>query len=489
LTRRGFLVVSIPLLAAVAGQACHANVGAHPDGSAASAPVAETALTEPSTEPNRASSTAPAAHLGPPAAPAPQALVYRGLPDPDVPASIRAQPAALSNLIREPGQPWRLRGRLVEVVNHGVLVDRNPTTRKLHGVAMGNAETSSPDGFQFAPRNGGQLPWENEDRAGADNARMREAARFGEINAYFYADRTIAHANGLLAELGERSLPLLRVVVNAHSGSRLPGYRQDDGEMHDGRMRPFPGGHYRLPSTSRNNGRFRHPVEEMNPTGEVHLGPGRAYITDSRERDIVVDGRPYVRNASHVPGIITHEVGHHINAHTADFLANRYRKTNEHTNDKIHLDEGTADYWAAAILETPDIYNWQHAAEGLSDRDNRDLRGRRSTDDFDLDGDAHQNGNIWASALWSVRRALGNRVTDLLVMKMLVLFSKVGPEGSDARAIEKKIEQKDELRDGLAMLLKADGALHQGKNRVELMKVFDRRGIDLATPDRKFNRD
>jgi hypothetical protein len=227
----------------------------------------------------------------------------------------------------------------------------------------------------------------------------------------------------------------------------------------------------------------------MNPTGEVHLGPGRAYITDSKDHDIVVDGRKYVRNASHVPGIIAHETGHHVNGHTADFMANRSRKPIEYVNLKIHMDEGTADYWAAVVLDTPDIYSWQHAAEGKDDRDNRDLRGPRTTDDFDRGGDPHRNGNIWASALWDVRSALGGHATDLLVMKWLLLCGTVGPEGTGESTIQQQIEQKNELRDGLAILLQADEALYQGKHRSRLLRIFDGRGIDLKTPDRRFNRD
>jgi hypothetical protein len=278
-------------------------------------------------------------------------------------------------------------------------------------------------------------------------------------------------------------------VVNAHAGSRLPGYGENDGELDNGKLRPFPGGHYRLPNSAKVEGRFLHPVEGMNPTGEVHLGPGRSYITDSRDKDIVVDGRKYVRNASHVPGIIIHEVGHHIIGHTADFMGNRSRKPNEYNNVKLHMDEGTADYFAAVVLETPDIYNWQHAAEGRNDRDNRDLRGRRTTDDFDMNGDPHRNGNIWASALWDVRKALGGHETDLLVMKMLVLFGQVGPAGTTDSAIREQLGQKDEMKDGLAMMLKADEGLYQGKNRSKILKTFDDRGIDLKTPDKRFNRD
>jgi hypothetical protein len=515
LTRRTFLATSGSLLVMAAAQACSPDVGAKPDetpvadvarddddrspAAQQAAPAADQSVPDAGADapgsqasasdisPTQVVATAPVVVAAAPSA-AFQAFIYVGLPDPDVPATIRAQPVTLPDLIHEPGQSWRLRGKQVEVVNNGVLVDLDPATQKLVGAPMGNAKTSSPEGFSFSPRSGGPLPWQNEARAGAENARAREAARFGEVMAYYYADRVLTVTNALLAELGEPPLPPLRVVVDAHYGSRLPGYRSGDGEIVDGKMHPFPGGHYRLPSAARAEGRFHHPVVEMNPTGEVHLGPGRAYITDSHDRNVIIDGLPYVRNASHVPGIITHETGHHVNGHTADFFSNRNRKPNEANNVKIHMDEGTADYWAAVVLETPDIYNWQHVAEGTDDRDNRDLRGPRTTDDYDRGGDPHRNGNIWASALWDVRTALGPHPTDLLVMKTLVLFGKVGPSGTSASAIAQQIEQKDELRDGLATFLKADEALNQGKNRAQILTIFDRRGIDLTTPDRKFNR-
>ena len=359
-------------------------------------------------------------------------MVFMSLPDPDVPSSIRALPTTLPNLLREPGQPWRLRGRLVEVVNHGVLVDRNAANGKLEGVPMGDAETSSPDGFEFQPRNGGELLAENEEQQGSENSRVREAGRFGEVNAYFYADRTLAFANALLAKLGEPPSPRCASSLTPTPARGCQATASKTVRPMTGSCGRFRAGTIVCQAPSRRMGASCIQSRSMNPTGEVHLGPGRAYITDSKDRDIIVDGRKYVRNASHVPGIIVHEVGHHVITHVADFTANRSRKPLEPDNEKIHMDEGTADYLTAVILETPDIYHWQHAAEGRNDRDNRDLRGRRTTDDFDRDGDSHRNGNIWASVLWDTRSVVGAQETDLLVMKMLVLFGKVGPAGTSS---------------------------------------------------------
>jgi hypothetical protein len=511
-TRRTFLAATVSVLAIALGQACIDDAAAQLGGESPTTPTTPggdqepVQAIDPSGQPGAAPGVRPAppALINPtsagalvnPAAPSavssPTSLsgfVYAKLPDPDVPDTIRPESVALPNLVREPGQPLRLRGLLVEVVNHGVVVDRDPKTGKLVGVAMGNAETSSPDGFDFRPRSGGPLTWQNEDAAGAENGRALEAARFGEVNAYYHADRTIAYANSLLAELGERPLPFLRVVVNAHSCSRLPGYRKDDGDRRGGgKLWPFPGGHYRLPTTLKPEAPFRHPIDEMNPTGEVHLGIGNSYILNSRDRPVTVDGRPYAKNASHVPGIVVHETGHHITSHTADFFVNRDRKVNEYVNRKIHMDEGTADYWAAVLLETPDIFNWQHVAEDIDDRDNRDLSGPRTTRNFTRE--EHRDGNIWSSTLWDVRKALGARPADMLVMKTLVLLGRIGPELTkpDDASRQAKIELKDELREGLAMVLEADKALYDGTNRSVILDIFKRRGIDLTTPDRNFGK-
>ena len=79
-----------------------------------------------------------------------------------------------------------------------------------------------------------------------------------------------------------------------------------------GKSRPFGGTITCRRSPGR--GRFLHPVEEMNPTGEIHLGPGQGIHHPLPRRNVVVDGLEYVRNAVHVPGIIAHKTGHHVTA-------------------------------------------------------------------------------------------------------------------------------------------------------------------------------
>jgi len=425
---------------------------------------------------------------------APEALVHLGLPQSPVNAKtakeeIKPQVARLPNLEKQPDRPWRLKGTQVEVVNYGVLVERDRNSGELRGVTMGNAEG---DSFMYQPASGGPTPRQNEKAEGKENDRALSAARFGEVNAYYHADRTLTYINGLLAELGEKQLPYLRVVVNDHFCSRLPGYREDDCDRRSDKPRSFGGGHYRRPSDEFDDEGFEHPVQGMNQTGEVHLGPGNDFINDANDERVVVNGHPYNENPSHNAGIIVHEVAHHVVSHTADFRENKDRRPNKYSNRKIHMDEGTCDYWTAVMLNSPDIYEWQDADEKLTDKGNRNLTGPRTTAEFVQDGDPHYNGNIWSSGLWDLRQALGDgRKTDLLVMKTLVLFGQVKPKNPDDKQDIRnhKIDQKDEFREGLAMLLKADELLYKGANRSSILNTFAKRGINLKTSDSAYSQE
>jgi Fungalysin metallopeptidase (M36) len=294
------------------------------------------------------------------------------------------------------------------------------------------------------------------------------------------AIRQVLLVHSLLAELGEKPLPYLRVVVNDHYCSRLPGYRQNDCDKRNDEARSFGGGHYRLPTVEFDDEGFEHPIEGMNSTGEVHLGPGNGFIEDAKNNKVLVNGYRYNENPSHNAGIIIHEAAHHIVSHTADFRENQDRKRNEYSNRKIHMDEGLCDYWTAVMVDSPDIYDWHRADEKLTDESNRDLSGSRTMANFVQDGDPHENGNIWSSTLWDLRQVMGeHHKTDLLVMKAMMMFGQLGPENTEKKRSVRnlKIEQKDEFKDGLAMLLKADELLYKGENRSLILNTFTNRGM------------
>lgn len=205
---------------------------------------------------------------------------------------------------------------------------------------------------------------------------QRQARAFGIVNTAFHAQRALSFVATTLC----RSLPHLLVRIGIHQRHGCWG-----------------GGHYRLPAVSYSELAEDSPVRS---SGEVHLGNGRRYLPWPAPR--------YFHMPGHNAAIICHEVGHHVCRHTADFRLNRLLPSAAQTNRKIALDEGTADYITAVLLDNADIYGW-HRSDVPEWRINRrrlsarwtmaDFRGGKHTD-------PHRDGTIWASALWSARNAV-----------------------------------------------------------------------------------
>ena len=143
-------------------------------------------------------------------------------------------------------------------------------------------------------------------------------------------------------------------------------------------------------------------LHSIESNGEIHLGPGRRLRRHGALADLA--GRPYRSNASHNAGILYHEYGHHIVRHTADFQANRYRPAEQQRNRKVCLDEGTCDYWTAAMLESPHIRAWYHGTKSGAMHP-RSLTSPKTMDDLDSrpEADPHRNGTIWGATLWDLR--------------------------------------------------------------------------------------
>jgi hypothetical protein len=179
------------------------------------------------------------------------------------------------------------------------------------------------------------------------------------------------------AELG-RALPPLRILLGCHER----GWRR------------WGGGHYRLPAAAYSELPEDSPVV---PTGEVHLGSGRAFVQHA--------GAHYLHAPGHNVALVTHEVAHHVCRHVADFRLNRLRAPLQQTNHRTPVEEGTCDYLAAAMIGHPDIYGWHRGHLPVTDPRRRQLAGPWTMADFlgGHDSDPHTDGTIWACALWDAR--------------------------------------------------------------------------------------
>jgi hypothetical protein len=306
--------------------------------------------------------------------------------------------------------------------------------------------------------------------------RYIQASRFGEVNTYFHLDRIAAFVDGLLRELHAPPLPRVTAVVNAHhAATEQDGVR--DGVRGRRQWLPFQGGHYRLPSA-------HHGLPEHKPIaldGEMHLGPGWRLLDHGALVEMA--GGRYRANASHNAGIIYHEYGHHIARHTADFRANALRPPDQQSNRKTAMEEGTCDYWAAAMLGAPHIWIL-HRRHDQHEIHARSLASARTMADYDhaSKADVHANGTIWGAALWDLRTQLsatiqdGGRKTDLLVLKALLILGELVPRWQRTTVRNVRLTRKN-FDVGLRALLLADELLHGGAHRDTLLEIFSKRGI------------
>ena len=409
----------------------------------------------------------------------PRGRVYTWIPEPGNPLGGRVT----LSMHRE-GTP-HLSGRYVRVRNAGAASEPDAAPGRVRAVPIGNAQPHGDGDFLFGPGCGGGrmdkvLLAEPDFRA-----RYIQASHFGEVNTYFHLDRIGAYIDALLQELGSPSLPRVVAVVNAHHAAT------ENNGLRDGLYRPessrwlaFQGGHYRLPSR-------RYDVlelEPVSPSGEIHLGPGRQLLRDGAivERTGGLYRARYRANASHNAGIIYHEYGHHITRHTADFQGNAFRPPDRQKNRKPPIDEGTCDYWAAAMLETPHIWAWhrRHDAEEIHPRS---LSSAKTMADYDFHpkADEHLNGTVWGAALWDLRTQLanaepnGSRSADLLVLQALLLIGKL-TSLHNGEGLKQLRRARANYSVGLSTLLQADELLNDRGYRSTILACFARRGIQPA---------
>ena len=372
-----------------------------------------------------------------------------------------------------------LHGRYARVRNGGAINTPDEVSGAVRAVAIGNARPNDAGDFIFEPgRGGGRL---DKVTLAEPDMRIRyvQAAHFGETNTYFHLDRIALYIDTLLRELGAPSLPPVVAVVNAHHAvTEIQGVR--DGVYRNEHWLPFQGGHYRLPSRS-------YDIQErepLSPNGEIHLGPGWRLVEHGAL--VRAAGGRYRANAAHNAGIIYHEYGHHITRHTADFRANALCRPDRQNNQKTSMDEGTCDYWAATMLETPHIWAW-HRRHDAVEIHPRSLTSSKTMAEYDSrrGADPHANGTIWGAALWDLRSQLraiepdGARTTDLLLLQALILIGGlIDPQRQPSITRIRRIREPFAV--GVAALLQADALLYHARHHDTIVSCFARRGVTPA---------
>lgn len=159
--------------------------------------------------------------------------------------------------------------------------------------------------------------------------------------------------------------------------------------------------------------------------------------------------------------VILHEFGHAIqDAIIPDF---------GQSVQAAAIGEGFGDYWAASHFarrkkkeyETS-VMSWDGVQE--TDRDPPCVRRVDETftfEDFEhADELEHQNGQIWSAALWQIRKAIGRRRADCIIVESHFQLDGFTTFARAARAI-----------------LDANRHLCANRDRARLIRIFTRRGI------------
>jgi hypothetical protein len=405
--------------------------------------------------------------------------VYVWTPDPAHPLGGRVarEIVALPRLDPPTDGIVKLRGKHVLIRNGGEVNAPDPITGKPRAVPIGDAIPDPNGDFLFEPgRGGGRI--DKVDLAESDfRERYIQASHFGEVNSYYHIDMIASYVGGLLEDLAADPLPRVVTVINAHHAAT-----GRDGVIRKGILRPFEGGHYRLPSR-------RYDIHEhhrLHPDGEIHIGPGR-FLTDHGAL-VEAAGDRYRTNASHNAGILYHEYGHHITNHTADFRGNSLRRADRKNNRKTAMDEGTCDYFTAVMLGTPHIWAL-HRRHDAIETHRRSLVSKKTMNDFDPapTADPHANGTIWGAALWDLRSRLvekegieGGRYADMLVLKALILMGRLGLDRPEPTVASLR-HARERFGAGLSALLVADEILDAARHYRTIESVFAARGVQAES--------
>jgi len=164
--------------------------------------------------------------------------------------------------------------------------------------------------------------------------------------------------------------------------------------------------------------------------------------------------------------IILHEYGHSIqDAQIPGFGASK---------EAGAMGEGFGDYLAGSFFNDNKpthlkncVGSWD--ATSYSKDDPPCLRRLDSKKQYpkDLDGEVHDDGEIWSACLWQIRKAMGRKAADKLILSHHFLLQK-----------------NASFQDAAEALIQADQQLNGGKNGATIRGIFVRRGI-LGSAKRK----
>jgi len=203
-----------------------------------------------------------------------------------------------------------------------------------------------------------------------------------------------------------------------------------------------------------NKGILNHPVKV-----NAHGGPDdQSYYDPSPGKHDITYGDGGVDDAEDAE-VMTHEYGHAIQ----DAIVPGFGQKNEGRA----MGEGFGDYLAGSFFyklkkasRRVKIAEWD--AKGYAGGPQECLRRLDSPKHYpeDMEGEEHSDGEIWSACLWQVRKLLGGKKADTVILESHFYLN-----------------QYSDFKDGAEAIIMAEKNLYGGKKTKGLTKIFQDRGI------------
>lgn len=152
--------------------------------------------------------------------------------------------------------------------------------------------------------------------------------------------------------------------------------------------------------------------------------------------------------------VIIHELGHALAFGAAPNTTTGF--------ERLALDEGLCDYFAASYSHGISDYKWYEIFNW--DGHNEFWQGRKANSDAhypeDLTSDIYIAGEIWSSAMMEIWGIIGKENTDKLMLQALYSFA-----------------SNMNMRDAAQLVIQADNLINAGAYFEVLLEVFTKRGL------------
>lgn len=228
--------------------------------------------------------------------------------------------------------------------------------------------------------------------------------RFEEVMAYYHIDAVQRYIQSLGFQ-GNKGILNYPIKVNAHGG-------KDDNSYYD-------------PSPNRR---------------DITLGDGG--VDDAEDADVIIHEYGHAIQDAIISGFGQHAEGRAMGEGFGDYIAGTFFAKFKKTSRRVKIAEWDAKGYHGGPQECL-----------------RRLDGTKYYPE-DMEGEEHADGEIWSACLWQVRKLLGSKKADTVILESHFYLN-----------------QYADFRDGAEAIIMAEKNLYGGKKTKGLTKVFRDRGI------------